>query len=59
MATELTKTKRKRTIKKNIIQNNLLPECEYLVAGAKTYEKIEEAIMLLHTLKEAAIEVRG
>ena len=39
--------------------NNLLPECEYLVAGAKTDEKIEEAIVLLQALKEAAIEMKG
>ena len=57
MATELTKTKRKRTTK-NIVLNNLLPLCKYLVAGAKTDEKIEEAIVLLQSLKEASIEVR-
>ena len=57
MATELTKTKRKRTAKKNIVLNNIIPECEAIVAKEKSNETITEALVLLQALSEAINEV--
>ena len=59
MATALTKAKRKRTAKKNVVLNQILPSCETLLAGDKNDETIAEAKIMLATLMEAANEVKA
>ena len=58
MATELTKVKRKRTTKKNIVDNQIIPECEKILAGNKDEESSADALVLLSTLTETANEVK-
>ena len=59
MATALTKAKRKRTAKKNVVLNQILPSCETLFNGDKNDETIAEAKIMLATLMEAANEVKA
>ena len=58
MASELTKTKRKRTAKRNIVLNNLLPSCENILQSEKSEDTLDEARVLQEALKEAAVEVK-
>ena len=59
MASELTKTKRKRTTKKNIVLNNIVPSCQAILVGEKNDDTIEEAETLLATLIEKVAEVKS
>ena len=54
----MTKTKRKRTSKKNIVLNQIVPSCQTILQGEKTEETIEEATTLLATLIEKVNEVK-
>ena len=54
---DLTKLKRKRTTKKNIVVRELLPECERILTEDKTWEKCNEAEVLLDALKKQSDEV--
>ena len=56
---ELTKAKRKRTTKKNIVLRNIMIDCEAVVNSPKTEEAIKDAEVLLLTLSEAVNEVRA
>ena len=58
MATGLTKAKRKRTTKKNIVVNDIFPECQKILEGAKNEETYTEAAVILQLLTEAAMEVK-
>ena len=58
MASEQTKTKRKRTAKRNIVLNNLLPSCENILQSEKNEDTLDEARVLQEALKEAAVEVK-
>ena len=58
MATGLTKAKRKRTTKKNIVVNDIFPECQKILEGAKNEENYTEAAAILQLLTEAAMEVK-
>ena len=57
MADDLTKAKRKRTAKKNIVLNDIIPSCEQILQGVKDDSTIEEATTLLETLCEKTKEV--
>ena len=58
MSDELTKLKRKRTSKKNIVLNQIFPACETVLQEVKNDETIEEATTLLDTLVEKVAEVK-
>ena len=58
MATELVKMKRKRTAKKNIVLNNILPSCETVLLKEPNGEVMEEATVLKLALEEASMAVK-
>ena len=58
MASELTIAKRKRTSKRNIVLNNLIPSCEEIFVEEKTEESLEDAKLLLTELREIMIEIK-
>ena len=57
-AAELAKMRRKRTVKKNIVEKDLFAKCEALIARERTDETVKEAKVLLQTLMETTEEVR-
>ena len=58
MATDLSKAKRKRTTKKNVVLNQILPSCETILREEKNEDTIADAVVMLSTLTEAAMEVK-
>ena len=58
MAAELTKAKRKRTARRNIILNQMVPSCERILSHEKSEESLEDANILLDEIKEAAVEMK-
>ena len=58
MTKDLTTAKRKRTTKKNIVLNRVIPQCEEILSGEMNEDVIAEAVVMMKTLEEAADEVR-
>ena len=58
MASDLSKAKRKRTAKKNIVIKNILPECETILNEYRSEEAIQEVTMMVQTLEQLQLEVR-
>ena len=58
MTKDLTTAKRKRTTKKNIVLNTVIPQCEEILCGEMNEDIIAEAVVMMKTLEEAADEVR-
>ena len=56
--TDLTKAKRKRTAKKNIVLNDVFPECEKLISGTKNAETLAESEAVLESLVDLVAEVK-
>ena len=59
MATDLTKAKRKRTAKKNVVAKTLLPECEQIILKYRSQEAKEEAVVMIQTLEQMEKEVKA
>ena len=58
MTSELTKMKRKRTAKKNIVLNNIFLSCEEVLLKERSEAALEEATVLRRALEDAAQEVK-
>ena len=56
--TELTKLKRKRTGKRNVVLNSLLPECEAMLLREENSTMRREATVLMEALEETRLEVK-
>ena len=59
MATDLTKAKRKRTTRRNIVLKQMVPACEIILESEKNEESLEDAKILLEEIREAAVEMKG
>ena len=53
MASDLTKAKRKRASKRNIIIKNMLTEGEEILLQHRTEQSIEDSSVMIETLEEA------
>ena len=58
MATEISKVKRKRTAKRNVLLNSLLPECNELLMKDKDSSVLREADVMSQALAEAKQAVK-
>ena len=52
MATDLTKARRKRTTKKNVMIKEFMPECEDIVTRYRTEESSEDANAIIQMLED-------
>ena len=58
MASELSKAKRKRTAKRNVVIKTILPQCEEILKQERNRDSSDTAKILQYELKEVGIEVK-